>query len=121
LDRRRHLSLIGGDRRANGGIVVNVLRHHLDHLGKAGQRNKCRIKPLLLGSSGQLGFGEVVVLRQPVVDVQNLLRIGGGGGDLRQQSIRVESDRGQKLVQLLRRRWRRALSLKVRREPLKKQ
>ena len=76
--------LIRRDRCSNRGIVVDILRHHLDHLGKADQSDKSRIKPLLLGGGGQLGHGEVLVLPQPVIHIQNLLRIGGSRRDLRQ-------------------------------------
>jgi hypothetical protein len=77
--------LIGGDGRSNRGIIVDILRHHLHHLGKPSQREKSRIKPLLLGGGGQLRYGEILVLAQPVIEVQNLLRVGGSGRDLRQQ------------------------------------
>ena len=61
LNRCRHLILIRRDGCPDGGIVVNILRHHPQHLGKADQSNECRVEALLLGSRGQLrrgsGFG----------------------------------------------------------------
>ncbi len=54
LDRRRHLILIRRNRGPDGRIVINVLRHHRDHIRKPGQSYKRRIETLLLGSSGQL-------------------------------------------------------------------
>jgi hypothetical protein len=119
LNRCRHLILIRHDRRPDGGIVVNVLRHHLQHLGKTDQSNKCRVEALLLGTSGQLGEGQVTVLRQPVVYVEDLLRIRGGGSDLGEKRVGVKSDWSQQLIQLLRcRRWR-SLRLKIGSKTLK--
>ncbi len=113
LNRSRHLILIRRNRGPDRGIVINILRHHLHHVGKPGQGNKCRIETLLLGSSGQLRQGEVAVLRQPIIEIQNLLRIGRGGSDLGQKRVGVESDRSQQLIQLLRRRRWRTLGLKI--------
>ena len=121
LDGRRHLALIRRDRRADRRIVVDILRHHLDHLGEAHQRDECRIKPLLLGSRGQLGYGEVLVLPQPVVHIQNFLRVGGSRRDLRQQGVGIQRNRRQQLIQLLRRGHRRHLCLQVGSKALKQE
>jgi hypothetical protein len=98
-----------------------MLRHHLHHIGKADQGNKCRVESLLLGSSGQLRKGHAAVLRQPVVHVQNLLRISGGGSDLGEKRVGVESDGSQQLIQLLRRGRRRSLRLKIGSKTLKEE
>jgi hypothetical protein len=60
-----------------------------------------------------------MVLRQPIVHIQNFLRIGGRRRDLRQQGIGIESHRSQQLIQLLRRRHRRSLRLQVGSQSLK--
>jgi hypothetical protein len=83
LDGCRYLPLIRSDGRSDRGIVVDILRHHLDHVGKAHQRDECRIKPLLLGGGGQLRYRKVLVLPQPVGHIQNFLRVGGSSRDLR--------------------------------------
>jgi hypothetical protein len=121
LDRRRDLILIRSNRRPDGGIIVNVLRHHLHYIGKPGQGDECRVEALLLGSSGQLRECLVTVLRQPIIEIQNLLRISGGGSDLGQKRIGVESDWSQQLIQLLRCGWWRTLRLKIRSKTLKKE
>jgi hypothetical protein len=121
LNRCRHLILIRRNRRPDGGIIVNVLRHHLHYVGKPGQGNECRVETLLLGSGGQLRECLVTVLRQPIIEIQNLLRISGGGSDLGQKRIGVESDRSQQLIELLRRRRWRTLRLKIRSKTLKKE
>ncbi len=107
LDSCRHLALICRDRRSNGGIVVDILRHHLDYLGKACQGDECRIKTLLLGSRRQLRHDEVLVLPQPVIEIQDLLRIGGRRRNLRQQGVGIKRNRRQQLIQLLGRGHRR--------------
>jgi hypothetical protein len=76
LDRSRDCSLIGRKGGADRGIVVDVLGHHVEHARKIHQRNKRRIKSLLLRCIRQCDIGESRVLRQPVVDIQDFLRIG---------------------------------------------
>jgi hypothetical protein len=121
LNRCWYLVLIRRHRRPDGGVVVNILRHHLQNIGEADKGNKCRVEALLLGSGGQLREAEVMVLRQPVVHIQNLLRIRGRGSDLGEKGIGVESDGSQQLIQLLRRRRRRSLRLKIGSKTLKEE
>jgi hypothetical protein len=121
LNRCGHLILIRRHCRPDCSVVVNIVRHHLQNTGKADKGNKCRVEALLLGSGGQLREGKVIVLRQPVVHIQNLLRIRGGGSDLGEKGIGVESDGSQQLIQLLRRGWRRSLGLKIGSKTLKEE
>jgi hypothetical protein len=114
LDRLRNHILVGQHGRTNGGIVVDVLRHHLHHRRESRQRDKGRIEPLLLRPRRQLRQGFIAVLRQPVIEVENLLRIGSSRGDLCQKGIGIKRDRRQQLIQLLRRRRRRHLRLEIR-------
>jgi len=86
----------------NRGIVVDVLRHHLQHIGEVHQRDERRIEPLSLRSTRQLSVGQVGITRKPVGDIENLLRVRRRSRDLRQQGIRIQSNRRQELVQLLR-------------------
>jgi len=88
-------------------VIVDILRHHIQHLRKARQRDKRRIESLFLRRIGELSTRQPRVLLQPVIDIQDFLRIRRRGSDLRQQRIRVERDRSQQLIQLLRRRRRR--------------
>jgi hypothetical protein len=62
LNRGRDRSLIRRKRFTDGGIIVDVLRHHVQHLRKIGQRNKCRIEPLALSRIGQRGAREPRIL-----------------------------------------------------------
>jgi hypothetical protein len=52
-----------------------VLRHHLQHLRKIHQRNERRIESLLLCRVGERRAGQPLIVLQPVIDIQNLLRI----------------------------------------------
>jgi hypothetical protein len=81
-----------------------MLRHHLQHLREIHQRDKCRIESLLLRGIRERSASQAGVLLQPVVDVQDFLRVGGRGCDLSQQGVRIKSDWGQELIQLVRRR-----------------
>jgi len=96
-------SLISGERLTDGGVVVDILRHHLDHLRKIHQCDKCGIEPLLLGGIGKRRSLESWIRKEPIVDVQDLLRGRGCRHDLREQGIGIERDGGKQLIQLLRR------------------
>jgi hypothetical protein len=48
LNRVHHRSFIGRERLSDGGIVVDVLRHHVQNLREANQRDECRVEILLL-------------------------------------------------------------------------
>jgi hypothetical protein len=121
LDGCRHQALICRDRGSNGRIVIDILRHHLDYLGETCQGDECRIKALLLRRFGELRHSEVVVLPQPVIEIQDLLRIGGRRRDLRQQGVRIQRNRRQQLIQLLGCGHRRHLCLQVGSKTLKQE
>jgi hypothetical protein len=90
--------------RSDRGVVVDILRHHREHLGKLDQRNECRIEALRLRRVGESVAAEPRILLQPVLGVENLLRIGASAGDLCQQRIRIERDRSKQLVEFVCRR-----------------
>jgi len=94
-----------------------VLRHHLEDLGKIHQGDEGGIEAHLLGRIGEGGTRQIRILGQPIIDVENFLRIGRGGGDLRQQRIGIKSDGGQELVEFFWS-WNRVLRGKKRRELL---
>jgi hypothetical protein len=102
LDGSSYFRLIGCHSLPNGGVVVDVVRHHLEHGREGDQSDEGRIEPLLLGGIGERGAGEVRVLRKPVGDVQNLLGVGGSRCDLGQERVGIECDRGEELIELLR-------------------
>jgi hypothetical protein len=77
----------------NGGIIVDVLRHHLQHLRKIYQCDKRGIESLLLRRVRQLSPVQIKVLLQPVINIKNLLRIRRSSSDLRQQRIGIKRDR----------------------------
>jgi hypothetical protein len=100
LNRLSNCSLIRRKCLPDGGIIVDILRHHVQDVREIYQRNKCRIEPLLLRCIGQRCARQPGVLLQPGINIQNLLRIRRCGGDLREQRIRIKSNRGEQLVQL---------------------
>jgi hypothetical protein len=125
LNRRRHLLLIRRDSSSNRSIVVDVLGHHLDHGRKVGKRDKGRVETLLLRRIRQCCSAQALIQRQPVIDIQNLLRIRRSRRNLRQQRVGIKRYRRQQLIKLRRRRrrwWRSGrLSQKHRAKALKHQ
>jgi hypothetical protein len=125
LNRRRYLRLIRRDSGSNRSVVVDILGHHLDHRRKVGESNKRRVEILLLRRIRQRRSAQGFIQRQPVIDIQNLLRIRRSRRNLRQQRVRIERYRSQQLIKLSRRRrgWgrRSRLSQKHRPEALKHQ
>jgi hypothetical protein len=75
LDRSAHCSLIRRKRLPDGSVIVDVLRHHVEHIWEIHQRNKRGIKPLLFCRIGQCRTLQPRILLQPVRDVQNFLGI----------------------------------------------
>jgi hypothetical protein len=86
----------------NRGIVVDILRHHLQHVGEGHQRNEGRVEALRLRGVRQLTAAQAGIVGKPVGDIENLLRIGRRGRDLRQQGIGIQRDGREKLIELLR-------------------
>ncbi len=104
LNRVSDRSLIGGERVSDQRIVVDILRHHLQNLGEVNERDESRIESLLLGRVRERGSAQVWIRDQPVVNIQNLLRVRGRRHDLREQGIGIKRDRRQQLVEFLGRR-----------------
>jgi hypothetical protein len=102
LNRSRDCSLIRREGLTDGRIIVDILRHHVEHLRKIDERDKCRIESLLLRCIRQCCARQRRILRQPVIHIQNFLRIGRSRGDLRKQRIGIKRDRRQQLIQFLR-------------------
>lgn len=84
--------LIRSESRTDCGVIVHVLRHHVNHLRESNECYEGGIKPLGLRAIGQRSAGEVRIGLQPVINVQDFLRIGRGRSDLCQQRIRIKSD-----------------------------
>ena len=52
LHRRGNRSLVSRKCLPDGGVIIDVLRHHLQHLREIHQREERRIESLLLGRVG---------------------------------------------------------------------
>ena len=85
LDRGSHFALIGGKCGSDGGVIVDVLRHHLQDLREIYERDKCGIESLLHCGIGERRAAEIGILLEPIMRVENFLRVRGGGSDLREQ------------------------------------
>jgi hypothetical protein len=101
LNRIGHRRLVRRKCDADSGVIVDVLRHHRDHLRKIHQRDERRIEPRRLRRIGERSAGEIGILYQPIINVENFLRVRARGRDLRQQRIRIERHRRQQLIQLV--------------------
>lgn len=85
LNRSSNRRLVRQKRFADGGVIVDVLRHHGYDLRKIHQRYKCWIEARRLRRVGERGPAEIGILLQPVIDVEHFLRICAGSSDLRQK------------------------------------
>jgi hypothetical protein len=101
LDRIRHRRLVRRKCHADRGVVVDVFRHHRHHLRKIHQRDERGIKSRCLRRIGERRAGKVRILYQPIINVENFLRVRARSRDLRQQRIRIQRHRSQQLVQLV--------------------
>jgi hypothetical protein len=70
---------------ANRCIVVDIVRHHLQDVRKMHQSNESRIKSLLLRGIAERIAGKPRIVGEPIIDVENFLRVRGGGCNLREQ------------------------------------
>ena len=95
LDRRGHFALIGGKCSADSGVIIDVLRHHLQDLREINQRDERWIESLLHGGVSERRAAQIGILLQPIMRVENFLRVRRGGSDLREQGIGIERHRSQ--------------------------
>ena len=102
LDGIHHRRLIRREGAADGGVAVDVLRHHAQNLREVDQRDERRIKSLRLCRIGARLTAQTGVLLQPGVGVEDLLRIGRGRTDLCHQGVRIQRDRGEQLIEFIR-------------------
>jgi hypothetical protein len=89
LDGCGDLGLVGGHGLADGGVVVDVVGHHLKHGWEGHEGEEGGIEALFLRGVGEGGAGEVRVLGEPVGDVEDFLWVCGGGCDLREKLVRI--------------------------------
>jgi hypothetical protein len=68
---------------SDGGVIIHILRHHVDHFRKVNQRDKRRIESRGLRRIGECCARQVGIGLQPVIHIQNFLRIRRRGRNLR--------------------------------------
>jgi len=111
LDDIGHILLLVGICVAEGRSPGEVLVHVFKNRGKLCEGLDARVPWLFVDFFGQLLTLEFGMALHPAVRLDNLSRIGGSGENLRNECVRVQGDRRDKLLQLLRRmlqerRWR---------------
>jgi hypothetical protein len=92
LHRIHHRSLVRLKRGPQRRKVVDMRRHHSQHLGKVHKRNKGGIETSSLRSIRQRLPLKVPIQLQPAMHVENLLRVLRRGSDLGEQGIRRKRD-----------------------------
>lgn len=98
LDGGSDLCLVSGHGLADGGVVVDVVGHHLEDGGEGDESKEGGIEAPFFGGVGECGAGEFGILGEPVGDVEDLLGISGGGCDLGEQRVGIERNWGHQLI-----------------------
>jgi hypothetical protein len=75
LDGGRHRSLICLECSSDRSVIVDVLRHGVEHCGESNESNDGGVKAFALRRVDQRLALQIVVFVQPVVGIDNLLRI----------------------------------------------
>jgi len=88
-----HLGLLGEKGVAELGGPFDVLKELFDDVGKGGQSLNARVPVLLLDGVRKLFIFQLVVLRQPLVELDDFQRICRSRKYLRQQGIGIKCDR----------------------------
>ncbi len=81
---------------------LDVVREPLDDLGNRRHRLDARVPRLLRDRVGERLVFQILVLGEPLVQLDDLQRVGGRDERLGQERVRVESDGGDQRIELLR-------------------
>src|SRR5216683_731217 len=102
LDSIRHILLLVGICVAKRRSPREVLVHVFKNRGKLAEGLNARVPRLFVDFFCQLFTLEVGMALHPPVCLDNLGGLGGSGENLRNEGVRVQGDRRDKLLQLLR-------------------
>ena len=104
LNRGHHILLLSQNRITELLRPIELLAHHLQHLGEGYQGLYARVPGLLLQRRSELFALQRGVLRvfRPTLRLDNLQRIGGSHQYRGQEIVGIEGDRSQDLVELFR-------------------
>jgi hypothetical protein len=93
--------LIGLECRANRGVIIDVLGHRVEHRREGHERYERWIETLLLDRVGECHSRKIAVLFQPIIGIDDLLRVAGCRANLREQGVRIKCDWREQLFQLI--------------------
>jgi hypothetical protein len=93
LDGGHYIGLLREERVPQIGRPLNITGHALQDFRSSGQRLYARIPILLCDCLGERLVFDRLVLRHPLLDLDNLERIRRSGQDVRQQLVGIQRDR----------------------------
>ena len=96
-----HIVLLREERVSQVGRPLDVLGQQLDDIRQGRQSLDAGVPILLLHGVGQRLVFEVLVLGQPLLQLNDLQWIGGGHQHLAEQRIGVERDRRHQRIELV--------------------
>ncbi len=85
---------------------LDVVAEPLDDVGNRRHRLDARVPGLLGDRVGERLVLQVLVLREPLLELHDLQRVGGRHERLGQERVRVEGDRSHERIELVRRELR---------------
>jgi hypothetical protein len=113
LHRVHHISLLGQERIPKISGPLDITGQQFKRVRKAYQGLDARVPVLPPGGVHKLRSLDVAVLPEPLLRRHNLQRIGACGQHLAEQRIRVQRNRRDQIIQLVRRqKWRRLLHVR---------
>jgi hypothetical protein len=103
LDGIHDVGLLREERVAEFGGPLDVVPEALDDVGQRRHRLDARVPRLLRDLVSQRLVFQARVLREPLLELDDLERIGGRHEDLPEERVRVKGDRCHQSVELIRR------------------
>ena len=101
-----YIALLGQEGVAEISRPLNVVRQAIDHVGQGGEGLDACIPRLFRDSIGQRFVLQVLVLLQPLLELNNFQGIRGSRQNLSEHGIGIKCNRRDERVQLIRRDFR---------------
>ncbi len=116
LHRAHHIGLLSEERVPKVGRPADIVGQQVERIRKRDQRLDARVPILLAGGFHARRSLKLAVLAHPLMCLNDLQRIRAGGQHLAEQRVRVQRDRRDQVIQLVRRqKWRSLLCILGRR------